>query len=489
MSADILIIDDEADIRMLIQGILEDEGFSTRQAGNAQQAYEAVAARVPSLVVLDIWLQNSEHDGMNILTKLKADHPHLPVIMISGHGTIETAVNAIKLGAYDFIEKPFKSDRLLLMIDRALENAELKKENEALRRKTSTPTDLTGASSVVSQLRHVLERVGPTNSRVLITGEPGTGKELAARLIHRLSERNTGPFMALNCATLLPERLEIELFGSIDGIHGEPGKVGVLEQANGGTLLLDEVADMPLETQGKIVRALQDQKVTRVGGKDPVHVDVRILASTNRDLNRAMEEGSFRQDLYYRLNVVPVQMPPLRDRVADIPDLAAAFMDQYADANSLPRRVLSEAAVMTLQAYHWPGNIRQLRNVMEWVMIMSGAGADEAVRPDHLPPEITGADMGGDGERAALSRELVLMPLRDAREQFEKDYLEAQVERFHGNISKTAQFIGMERSALHRKLKLLGISTSEKHNDGDAVDGVPEGDEASAHASGQKKTA
>ena len=457
MSADILIIDDEADIRMLIQGILEDEGFATRQAGNAEQAYAAVGARVPSLVILDIWLQNSEHDGMNILSRLKADHPHLPVIMISGHGTIETAVNAIKLGAYDFIEKPFKSDRLLVMIDRALENAQLKIENEALRRKTATPTDLTGSSPVVGQLRHVLERVGPTNSRVLITGEPGTGKELAARMIHRLSDRAAGPFMALNCATLLPERLEIELFGSVDGVHGEPGKIGVLEQANGGTLLLDEVADMPLETQGKIVRALQDHKVTRVGGKDPVHVDVRILASTNRDLNRAMEDGNFRQDLYYRLNVVPVQMPPLRERMADIPDLAVVFMNQYADANSLPRRVLADAAIMTLQAYHWPGNIRQLRNVMEWVMIMTGTNADEPIRPDHLPPEICGADSTDHDGRMALSRDMVLMPLRDAREQFEKDYLEAQVERFHGNISKTAQFIGMERSALHRKLKLLVI--------------------------------
>lgn len=471
MSADILIIDDEADIRMLIQGILEDEGFSTRQAGNAEQAYEAVAARVPSLVILDIWLQNSDHDGMNILQRLKADHPHLPVIMISGHGTIETAVSAIKLGAYDFIEKPFKSDRLLVMIDRALEAAQLKIENEALRRKVSTPADLTGTSTAVAQLRHVLERVGPTNSRVLITGEPGTGKELAARMIHRLSDRANSPFMSLNCATLLPERLEIELFGSIDGVQGEPGKVGVLEQANGGTLLLDEVSDMPLETQGKIVRALQDQKVTRVGGKDPVQVDVRILASTNRDLNRAMEEGHFRQDLYYRLNVVPLNMPPLRDRVTDIPDLAQTFMDQYADANTLPRRTLSDAAIMTLQAHRWPGNIRQLRNAMEWVMIMSAAGADEPVRPDHLPPEISGHGQDNSEARPTLSREMVLMPLREAREQFEKEYLEAQVERFNGNISKTAQFIGMERSALHRKLKLLCISTSDKPDEGDEVQG------------------
>jgi two-component system nitrogen regulation response regulator NtrX len=367
------------------------------------------------------------------------------------------------MGAYDFIEKPFKTDRLLLMISRALETAQLKRENQQLRKKSESPMDLTGSSAALSQLRQVLERVGPTNSRVLITGAPGTGKDLAARVIHKLSARAEGPFMMLNCATLLPERLEVELFGSIDGIHGEPGKVGVLEQAHGGTLLLDEVADMPLETQGKIVRVLQEQKFTRIGAKDPVQVDVRILASTNRDLEAAMHEGSFRQDLFYRLNVVPVRMPSLKERSDDIPELVRWFLNQYAHQNGVPVRQVSDPAMMALQAYDWPGNVRQLRNVVEWVMIMTPPSADP-IRIDQLPPEITGARASGDDVRT-IATPLVLMPLREARENFERDYLEAQIKRFGGNISKTAQFVGMERSALHRKLKSLGITVGDKDPD------------------------
>lgn len=463
---DILIVDDEEDIRRLIQGILEDEGYTVRQAATVEQALEQVKTRAPSLAILDIWLKQGDDDGLKLLTRIKEDHPILPVLMISGHGTIETAVSAIKMGAYDFIEKPFKTDRLLLMISRALENAQLKRENQQLRQKAETPSELTGPSSAVIALKQVLERVGPTNSRVLITGQPGTGKDLAARVIHKMSARASGPFMMLNCATLLPERLEVELFGSVDGIHGEPGKTGVLEQAHGGTLLLDEVADMPLETQGKIVRVLQEQKFTRVGAKDPVQVDVRILASTNRDLQEAMHEGSFRQDLYYRLNVVPIRMPSLNERADDIPALTQWFLNQYAQQNGIAAREMSEGALVAMQAYDWPGNVRQLRNTVEWVMIMNAASTDP-IRPDQLPPEITGAHSGEAAGRA-IGGDLVLMPLREAREQFEKDYLEAQVKRFQGNISKTAQFIGMERSALHRKLKSLGISLSDKQNDGDA---------------------
>ncbi|HEY8190730.1 MAG TPA: sigma-54 dependent transcriptional regulator [Micavibrio sp.] len=465
MTADILIVDDEEDIRRLIQGILEDEGYSVRQAATAEQAYARIAECAPSLAILDIWLQQGDEDGLKILKRIKEDHPILPVLMISGHGTIETAVNAIKMGAYDFIEKPFKTDRLLLMIARALENAQLKRENMALRQKTDSPMALTGESQAIMSLHQMLDRVGPTNSRVLITGEPGTGKDLAARVIHKMSTRAAEPFMLLNCATLLPERLEIELFGSVDGIHGEPGKTGVLEQANGGTLLLDEVADMPLETQGKIVRVLQEQKFTRVGGKAPVQVDVRILASTNRDLQTEMHEGNFRQDLFYRLSVVPLRMPSLRERIDDIPALADYFLHQYAVQNGVPQRALSDGALAAMQAYDWPGNVRQLRNMIEWIMIMNAA-SPEPVQAMQLPPEIVGSrNMESSGK--GLGPDLVLLPLREAREKFERDYLEAQVKRFQGNVSKTSQFVGMERSALHRKLKSLGISMAEKQNDGE----------------------
>jgi two-component system nitrogen regulation response regulator NtrX len=465
MTAEILIVDDEEDIRRLIQGILEDEGYSVRQAATAEQAYARIAECAPSLAILDIWLQQGDEDGLKILKRIKEEHPILPVLMISGHGTIETAVSAIKMGAYDFIEKPFKTDRLLLMIARALENAQLRRENMALRQKTDSPMALTGESQAIMSLHQMLDRVGPTNSRVLITGEPGTGKDLAARVIHKISARSAGPFMLLNCATLLPERLEIELFGSVDGLHGEPGKTGVLEQANGGTLLLDEVADMPLETQGKIVRVLQEQKFTRVGGKDSIQVDVRILASTNRDLQAEMHEGNFRQDLFYRLSVVPLRMPSLRERIDDIPALADYFLHQYAVQNGVPQRTLSDGALAAMQAYDWPGNVRQLRNMIEWIMIMNAA-SPEPVQTMQLPPEIVGSrTMESPGR--GLGPDLVLLPLREAREKFERDYLEAQVKRFQGNVSKTSQFVGMERSALHRKLKSLGISMAEKQNDGE----------------------
>ncbi len=465
MTIDILVVDDEEDIRRLIQGILEDEGYAVRQAASPEQAYAQIAEKVPALAILDIWLKHGDEDGLKILSRLKEDHPLVPVLMISGHGTIETAVNAIKMGAYDFIEKPFKTDRLLLMISRALENAQLKRENMALRQRQESPMELTGESEAIAGLKQILDRVGPTNSRVLITGEPGTGKDLAARVIHRMSSRSSGPFMMLNCATLLPERLEVELFGSVDGIHGEPGKTGVLEQAHGGTLLLDEVADMPLETQGKIVRVLQEQKFTRVGGKETVQVDVRILASTNRDLAQEMEQGNFRQDLFYRLNVVPIRMPSLRERLDDLPALADYFLRQYAAQNGVPIRSFAPVALAAMQAYDWPGNVRQLRNAIEWIMIMNGPG-DAPILEDHLPPEITGKGCG-DSRSRGLDTELVLLPLREAREKFEKDYLEAQFRRFQGNVSKTSQFVGMERSALHRKLKSLGISSGDKQNDSD----------------------
>jgi len=453
MATDILIVDDEDDIRKLIKGILEDEGYAIRQSNASKGAYAEIATRVPELMILDIWLQGSEDDGLEILKKVKADHPLMPIIMISGHGTIETAVSAIKIGAYDFIEKPFKSDRLLLMIERALETARLKKENEALKEKRDTPVEMIGASHVMSAVQGAIEKVAGANSRVMFTGAAGTGKEVAARLLHKLSPRKDMPFLALNCAILHPERLEEELFGVEDHRGIQPG---ILEQANGGTLLLDEVADMPLETQGKIVRVLQEQKFTRLKGHDPVQVDVRIVASTSRNLPEAIANGHFREDLYYRLNVVPIAVPLLKQRKDDIPALAEHFVTLYSRQSGQPPRSLSQGAGIALQGYDWPGNVRQLRNVIEWVMIMGGADKDP-IEKKHLPPEITG-EISTSDKPATGMQDYLLYPLREAREAFEKDYLERQLARLGGNISKTAAFVGMERSALHRKLKTLDIN-------------------------------
>lgn len=473
--ADILIVDDESDIRTLIQGILEDEGYTIRQAGNAKHAYEKLSERVPDLVILDIWLQYSEHDGLKILENFKAQHPLLPVIMISGHGTIETAVTAIRNGAYDFIEKPFKTDRLILMVERALESASLKKENEVLRQKTQGPSDLVGSSPVMATIRNTLNRVAQTSSRVLLTGEPGTGKDVAARMIHKLSQRAEGNFVVLNCATMLPDRLEMELFGNESGVMGEGARAGVLEQAHGGTLFLDEVADMPLETQTKIIRVLQEQKFQRLGGKELIESDVRIISSSNRNLEDAIARGHFRQDLFYRLNVVPVDMPALRQHPEDIPSLIDYFVQAYSKQSGLPTLSFSEGALAILQACDWPGNVRQLRNVIERIMIMAAGNLPGGViTNEHLPPEVFPLKIGGTSEslnNRESGTDFMSVPLREAREIFEREYLNSQVRRFGGNISKTAQFIGMERAALHRKLKQLGISTGAKQNDEDAADG------------------
>ncbi|WP_299617068.1 sigma-54 dependent transcriptional regulator [Pelagibius sp.] len=462
MADEILIVDDESDIRLLITGILEDEGYETRDAGDSDTAFDLLRDRRPSLVILDIWLQNSKLDGMGMLDIIKREHPMVPVVMISGHGNIETAVNAIKLGAYDFIEKPFKSDRLLLIVQRAIEAARLRSENEELRLRAGQPSDLIGSSPWFHMVSQAVRKVAPTGSRVLITGPAGAGKEVVARQLHACSHRAAGPFVALNCATMHPDRLESELFGTAPGLEGSdsPGKVGTFERAHGGTLLLDEVADMPLETQGKIVRVLQEQTFQRVGDDRRVAVDVRVIASTNRDLPALIEEGRFREDLFYRLNVVPIEVPALRERREDIPDLVAFFMDRAAESAGLPPRSLSDDALAALRAYDWPGNVRQLRNVIEWVLIMAPGGQPDAVRPDMLPPEIgASAPASLPGE---TGEEIMSLPLREAREVFERKYLEAQVMRFGGNISRTANFVGMERSALHRKLRSLGVGSGER---------------------------
>lgn len=471
MQSDILIVDDEADIRRLIQGILEDEGHTTRGADGAESAYAAIAKKTPDLVILDIWLQGSSEDGIQILEKIKRDLPDLPVIMISGHGTIETAVSALKVGAYDFIEKPFKSDRLLLMIERAMENAVLRRENTSLRRQAETLQDqLVDHSPITQQIKNLLSRSAPTNSRILITGEIGTGKNLAARYIHAHSKRANKAFTSINCATQHPERLEVELFGSVDGVLNEPAKLGVLEIAEGGTLLLDEVSRMPIETQGKLLRFLQDGTYQKIGGKVPIVSDVRVLATCSEDIQRAMQEGRMRQDLYYRLNVVSVHMPALRDQRQDIPDLVSALMRQITHGSNVASKPFSLRAMSLMQNYAWPGNVRQLRNVLEWVCIMAGSLPESDIyEPDHLPPEIIGKTTspqeGGNVSLSMLSGNILDLTLREAREKFEQDYLKAQVQRFGGNISKTAQFVGMERSALHRKLKSLDVIGGDKDDE------------------------
>jgi two-component system nitrogen regulation response regulator NtrX len=460
MAHDILIVDDEADIRMLIGGVLKDEGYGTREAADSDQTLAAINTRQPTLVVLDIWLQGSALDGIEILRLLRAERPSLPVVIISGHGTIETAVEAIKIGAYDFIEKPFKADRLLLVVERAIEAASLRRENEELKLRAGGDLDLVGISAATHQLRQQIEKAAPTGSRVLITGPAGAGKEVVGRLLHARSRRAMGPFVPVNCATMRPERLEIELFGTERGGDGAPRKLGTFERAHGGTLFLDEVADMPLETQGKIVRVLQEQTFERVGGSNRVEVDVRVMASSNRELGAEIAAGRFREDLFYRLSVVPIKVPPLRDRREDIPLMARHFMARASEAARLDPREIGEDAMAALQAYTWPGNVRQLRNVIDWLLIMAPGDSQEPVRADMLPNEITA--IAPTVVKWDKGSEIMTLPLRDAREVFEREYLLAQVTRFGGNISRTAAFVGMERSALHRKLKSLGVFGNDR---------------------------
>ena len=462
MAYDILIVDDEPDIRLLIDGILRDEGYETRGAGDADAAVAAFRARRPSLVILDVWLQGSRMDGLALLESFHSEEPQVPVAMISGHGNIEMAVQAIQQGAYDFIEKPFKSDRLLLVVRRALEAAALARENAELRLRAGPEANLTGDSAAISSLRAGVERVAPTGSRVLIQGPAGSGKEVVARMVHARSRRAEGPFVVLNCATLAPGRFEEELFGLEAGPDpiAQPRRAGVLERAHGGTLLLDEVSDMPLETQGKIVRALQDSTFERLGGSARVKVDVRVLSATNKDLHGEINAGRFREDLYYRLAVVPLKVPALKERREDVPALAQLFIVRSAENAGMQARELSADTLAALQAYDWPGNVRQLRNLMDWLLIMAPGGAADAIRADMLPPEI------GSNAPALLNidptADIMGLPLREARDLFETQYLQAQLLRFGGNISRTAQFVGMERSALHRKLKQLGVNSDEK---------------------------
>ena len=465
MALDVLIVDDEKDIRDLIAGILEDEGYTTRTAANSDEALREVEARRPSLLILDIWLQGSKKDGLEILRMVKGSLKDLPVIMISGHGNIETAVRAIKYGAYDFIEKPFQTDKLLHLVARATEADSLRRENESLKKLTGGPARLSGKSGTIQTLRADIEKVAPTNSRVMIFGPAGAGKETVARLIHEKSHRANGMFVIANSAAMAPEQMEPELFGVEQ--NGKMVKAGLLEQAHGGTLFLDEVGDMPEPTQAKILRVLTDQSFVRVGGTKKVQVDVRVLSSTTRDLENPGERAKpFREDLFHRLNVVPIRVPSLADRREDIPVLAEEFMEGLAEATGRQPRDFAPDAIAALQSAEWPGNVRQLRNVIERVLILSHDTADDIITVDMLPNSL-GPSAGGHGNLSGEGSENIMaVPLKEARESFERDYLRVQITRFSGNISRTASFVGMERSALHRKLRALGVTSKNDNGNG-----------------------
>jgi two-component system nitrogen regulation response regulator NtrX len=451
MALDILIVDDEKDIRDLVAGVLSDEGYECRTAGDSQSALTAIDERRPSLVLLDVWLHGSPMDGLEVLDAIKQREPELPVIIFSGHGNIDTAVSAISRGAMDFIEKPFEAERLLLLVARATETEQLRRQNAQLKEETPRWDEFTGSSSAINQVRATLKRIANTGSRLLISGPAGAGKEVAARLLHQWSPRAANPFVVVNSARITPERFEQELFG--EEADGKLVRAGLLETADGGTLYLDEVADMPLSTQARILRVLTDQAFARVGGNRQIRVDVRVVSSTSRDLEAEIAEKRFREDLFYRLNVVPVRIPSLSERREDIPSLAEHFFARYATDQGISPPEVSIEAMAALQSYEWPGNVRQLRNVIERTVILTPRDKIARIEADMLPAELGSNRLSGDTGLASLMG----VPLREARENFEREYLKVQIRRFSGNISRTAGFIGMERSALHRKLKLLGM--------------------------------
>ena len=462
MAIEILIVDDEKDIRDLVAGVLEDEGYECRTAGDARSALEAVDTRRPSLVLLDVWLHGSHMDGLEVLEAIKAREPELPVIIFSGHGNIDTAVAAIGRGAMDFLEKPFEAERLLFLVGRATETERLRRENARLKLDATVRDDaFTGNSSQINGVRATLKRVANTGSRLLISGPSGAGKEVAARLLHSWSQRANSAFVSVNSARITPERFEHELFGEEE--DGRLIRPGLLEMADGGTLFLDEVGDMPLSTQARILRVLTEQAFLRVGGNRQIRVDVRVVSATSRDLEKEVAERRFREDLFYRLNVVPVHVPSLADRRDDIPALVDHFFARYASDQGFPTPEIGIEAMAALQAYEWPGNVRQLRNVVERTVILTPRDKLHKIEADMLPAEITHSHGGGDIGLSAMMG----VPLREARENFEREYLRVQIRRFSGNISRTAGFIGMERSALHRKLKLLGMVDRREDDDED----------------------
>ena len=451
----ILIVDDEKDIRQLISDILKDEGYSTKLAANSTECINEINSSPPDLLILDIWLKDSHMDGIDILKVAQRDNPEIPVVIISGHGNIEIAVAAIKQGAYDFIEKPFNTDQLLVVINRAMEVSKLRRENSALKIQDITRSEMVGKSTTFKNLKNNLDKVTKSNGRVLLTGPPGSGKEVAARYIHANSNRNDFPFITINCASIESNRMEEVLFGSqYKGSEVEPG---LLEMAHGGMVYFDEVADMPIGTQSKILRVLVEQQFIRLGGSDTVRVDLRVISSTTKNLKALITEGKFREELYHRLNVVPIEVPSLEDRRDDIPELSLLFLQELHSQQGLSARKLSEDSLAFLQSMEWPGNVRQLKNHIERILILGPNDDFISVNElNELDPSFE------DENIETVINNIVTLPLREARELFERDYLLTQINRFGGNISRTASFVGMERSALHRKLKSLNITARPK---------------------------
>ncbi|MFK7968022.1 MAG: sigma-54-dependent transcriptional regulator [Rickettsiaceae bacterium] len=467
MALDVLIIDDEMDIRDIISDILKDEGFSSRMAANSTQAFNAIAEKTPNAVILDIWLQGSELDGLGILEIIKKQYPLMPVIVISGHGTIETAVSAIKMGAYDYLEKPFTHDKMVILLKRACEASKLRRENIDLRSKVIDKTEFVGSSSVITRLKSEIEKVAPTSGRVMIHGGIGSGKELTARLIHKKSKRVSSSFLVFSPTSMSANKIQQELFG--DEEKQELGsvfdkRISVLEATHNGTLYIDEVGDLPMAIQNKLLKFLKDQTLVKANNK-MVKLDIRFITSSTKDLQAEIAQGRFRQDLYFRLNVVPLYVTNLSERKEDIPLLVKYFIKQLSKFSGLKEREFSDEAVAALQAYNWPGNVRQLRNVIEWTLIMKPpiAGTLEKIKSDMLPQDVINNSVNI--SKPDNNLDMMSMPLREAREVFERQYLSAQMNRFNNNILKTSTFVGMERSALHRKLKMLSIHAASKSMD------------------------
>jgi len=460
MSASVLIVDDEVSILNSLSSILEDEGYEVAVAKSGTEALKICLVDPPDLMLLDIWMP--EMDGLETLRKVKESYPATQVMMMSGHGSIETAVKAIKLGAYDYIEKPLSLENVTLRVKHALEQHRLEEENRALRTKVERRFELVGESPVMLQLRQLIQTAGPTNSRVLIGGENGTGKELVARAIHQHSARVDKPFVAVNCAAIPETLIESELFGHEKGsFSGATSmKRGQFEQADGGTLFLDEIGDMSLSTQAKVLRALQEQQFTRVGGTKLIKVDVRVIAASNKDLLKEIEKGGFREDLFYRLNVVPIVVPPLRDRREDVPLLVKHFMNVHTEEQGLKIKQISPEAMSIFAQYEWPGNIRELRNLIERLMIMVPGSVIESSHASlalQVRPNLAAAQQSATVQSGHTLLTRAYDSLRDARNAFEKEYISRKLREHHWNISRTAEDLQIERSHLHRKIKLLDV--------------------------------
>ena len=452
MKNNILVVDDEKDIRSSIAGLLEDENYQVMVAKNSDEALDAISKMVPDLVLLDIWLENSQLDGLGLLDEIHSKFTSVPCIMISGHGNIDIAVNAIRNGASDFIEKPFEAERLLITLERVLELSKLKKEHKDLWVRAGGDLELVGKSSGIKKIKNLITKIAPTGSRVFIIGEYGTGKETLARLIHHNSKRSNGPFISLNAKILSTELLEEELFGEEDDL-GRILKIGLLEQANNGTLFIDEVADLTEDAQAYFVKALQDNTFMRKNGSTKINVDVRVISSSSVHINEKILNKEFSEDLYYRLNVIPIEMPALSKRKEDIPVLVDYFLNKASNFSGKKKLTIDQQALAALQVFQWSGNVRQLKNAIERILIMIDDTSLNEITYEMLPKDLLNLDSTNDDE---YNRDyLYSLNLKEARIIFEHDYIMKNLDRFNGNISKTANFIGMERSAFHRKLNTL----------------------------------